>query len=199
MKLQLLALLLITGCMSSATTVEPSGPTAGSPSTEADASTNNGIFGLHDSGTAWEDTDGGLVMVPEDASAPPIDAQEPLDAGTADAELPMLDAGTPPPGKTCDPCKTDADCAAAYRCYLRPKDGVKECFLFDDTSLYDPIDPTAYTGCNKLLPLNHLRQQCYAYVPPGGVLCNKLWVCGPYDDALTCAQWKEYWGPQTTY
>lgn len=183
MKTHLLVLLLITGCMSSSTTVEPpSAPTAGSSSADADSGTNGSIFGLHDSGT-WEDTDGGLVMAPEDAGP---DAQEPLDAGVdaaTDAELPMPDAGhdaaAPVLGKTCDTCATNADCEAGYTCQYVVGDGASACFLRANSL------PTG-TYCGDLEPAGHLATGCYGPCNANPVVCR----ADP-----TCAAWKaEYAG-----
>jgi hypothetical protein len=185
--LVLLLTTAITGCMSSssATTKPPNDmPTAGSSSPD----TLNGIFTVHDSGTPWEVTDSGLVMLSEDASAAP-DAQEPLpvDASTPDAEaLPTIDAGhdagppPPPPGKTCDLCTTDADCAANYACRYRTKDEVTECFLLASAL---PMG----TSCYDLGPMGHLTGQCLS-------TCTLPSVCAPHlplgDGNTTCAQWK---------
>jgi len=182
--------LLLAGCVSSAsaTTTPDSGmPTAGSPATE-DTGTNNGIFGLHDSGTAWEDADGGLMMVvPTDAGA---DATEPelLDAGLDAAVLPMPDAGhdagtVPVLGKTCDACTTNVDCAENYACLYVIDDGASACFL-RVSSL--PVG----TYCGDLEPAGHLGTGCYGPCNANPVVCRA---------DTTCTAWKAAYAGTSDY
>lgn len=182
MSTRVFTVLFLTGCMSSSTTIEPSNtelPTAGS---SADTGMQDGIFGLHDSSTPWEDADGGLVMLSEDSGT---DAQEPLDAST-DAIIDSPDAGhdaaVPELSKTCDLCTTDADCAMGYACQFRSVDSITECFLRTDTL---PMG----TSCYDLEPTGHLiensEEACVPYLPFGNG--------GP------CETWQAAWAGKTAY
>ena len=172
-----LVALAITGCMpsSGSDTTEPLDPSGVSgvsaAGASADTGTDNGIFSLHDAGPSWEGADGGLTLLPEDGGT---DAQEPLDASTTDAATDAggttdagHDAGPPPePGKTCDPCEMDADCAAGYVCLYRTQDGVKGCFqltvmgmgcpaglgsvCFNSCSMNPSVCAPTFSGANTL-------------------------------------------------
>lgn len=115
------------------------------------------------------------------------------DASTSDAATDAattIDAGhdagppPPPPGKTCDACETNADCATDYVCQDRLNEGVRVCLLLASSL-------STGTYCPDLEPKGQFGSTGCA-----GPCNTHPAICPP---KTTCVQWKATYAGMTTY